>query len=177
MIYYFTPFTKGDLGQAYNHYCNLVPDDNDWITFVDGDVMQLHLNWGDIWSNIINQNKDAGIITCLTNRAVKNNKDQVCLDMYNEQNISQHRIYAQKLLNTNQYQTKEMIGHCLSGFFFSFTKKTWKEVGGFDSGLLHVDTKFYYKVKSIKKCVVSKGFYVLHYYRMIEGEEYTRHLI
>jgi hypothetical protein len=69
-----------------------------------------------------------------------------------------------------------MIGTFLSGFFFSFTKKTWIEVGGFDHGILNVDSTFYHKVKSIKDCIVANGFYVLHYYRFLEGNKYTHHL-
>jgi hypothetical protein len=69
MIYYFTPYINGNLGQAYNHYCNLVPNDDDWITMMDGDVMQLHTNWAEIWENIINNSpKTTGIVTCQTNR-------------------------------------------------------------------------------------------------------------
>jgi GT2 family glycosyltransferase len=177
MIYYFTPFVKGDLGEAYNHYCSLVPDDDDWITFSDGDIMQLHLNWGEIWGSILDQNKDVGIVTCLTNRAATSNIDQVCKDMYNEKNIIKHKKYAQDLFDKNQYSTKLMTGTFLSGFYFSFKKRVWKEVGGFEKGILHVDRLFYNKVNSLgKKCIVAQGFYVLHYYRLLEGDKYTSHL-
>lgn len=177
MIYYFTPFIEKNLGQAYNHYCELVPNDNDWITFVDGDVMQLHLGWGNIWSKILEQNDDAGLITCVTNRASINNSDQVIHEMYNEINITNHKIFAHKLFQKNKYSVKEMTNRFLSGFFFSFKKSTWKKVNGFNNGILHVDSDFYHKVKAInKKCLVSEGFYVLHYYRMVEGPSFIGHL-
>jgi hypothetical protein len=177
MIYYFTPFIKGNLGEAYNHYCDLVPNDDDWITFIDGDVMQLHTNWGNIWNKIIEQNNDAGIISCLTNRVSKDNIDQLCYDIYDEKDILKHKIHSIKIFNNNRYCTKEMTGNFLSGFFFSFKKSTWKEVGGFEDGILNVDGQFYRKVRKIKKCLVATGFYVLHYYRMMEGHEFKDHLV
>jgi hypothetical protein len=176
MIYYFTPFIKNNLGRAYNHYCDLVPNDDDWITFTDGDIMQLHTNWGDLWQEILNNNKNAGIITCMTNRAWPNNHDQVCIDMFHETDILKHKIYANKILNENRSKVKNMTGSFLSGYFFSFTKETWKKVGGFSSGILDVDKNFYNKVRSIKSCIVAQDFYVLHYYRMIEGHNFKDHL-
>jgi cellulose synthase/poly-beta-1,6-N-acetylglucosamine synthase-like glycosyltransferase len=176
MIYYFTPFIKGNLGKAYNHYCDLVPNDDDWITFIDGDIMQLHTNWGDIWHKIIEQNNDAGIISCLTNRVAKTNANQLCHDMYDQTDILKHKLYAIKIFDENQYSVKEMKNNFLSGFFFAFKKSTWKQVGGFENGILHVDNRFYHEVKRTKKCLVAQGFYVLHYYRMLEGHRYTDHL-
>jgi hypothetical protein len=177
MIYYFTPFIKGNLGEAYNHYCDLVPNDEDWITLVDGDVMQLHTNWADIWYKIIEQNNNAGIISCLTNRVAKSNKNQLCYDMYNETDILKHKLYASKIFNEKKYSTKKMNGGFLSGFFFAFKKSTWKQVNKFDDGILHIDKKFYNKVKQIKPCLIAEGFYVLHYYRMLEGDRYIDHLL
>lgn len=177
MIYYFTPYQKKNLGSAYNQYCSLVPNDDDWITFTDGDIMQLHLDWGNLWGSILEKNNDSGIITCLTNRASKNNLDQVCFDMYEETNILNHKLYAKKLLDENFSKTKEMEGSFLSGFFFSFKKSIWKKVQGFDEGILGVDTKFYEKVKSVAKCIVAQDFYVFHYYRMLEGDDFKEHLL
>jgi cellulose synthase/poly-beta-1,6-N-acetylglucosamine synthase-like glycosyltransferase len=177
MVYYFTPFIKNNLGEAYNHYCNLVPEDDDWITFIDGDVMQLHTNWGDIWHKIIHENDDAGIISCLTNRITKSNIDQLCHNMYDETDILKHKAYAIKIFNENQYSVKEMKNSFLSGFFFAFKKSTWKQVNGFENGILHVDKQFYRKVKKIKRCFIATGFYVLHYYRLLEGHTYKDHLL
>lgn len=177
MIYYFTPYQKSNLGEAYNHYCNLVPNDNDWITFLDGDIMQLHMDWGEIWQSILDKNDNAGIVTCLTNRASPQNTDQVVYDMYDETDIIKHRKYALNLLDKNNTLTKHMSQRIFSGFFFSFKKKTWKQVGGFINGILRVDTNFYHKMLTInKQCLVAQGFYVLHYYRLLEGCNYKEHL-
>ena len=178
MIYYFTPYQKGNLGQAYNHYCELVPNDDDWITFMDGDIMQLYLDWSEKWNSILLTNEDAGIITCKSNRAAKSNTDQIDHSMYNEQNIINHKNHAEYLYEKYYLNTNEMTIDFMSGFFFSFKKSTWKMVGGFVDGILDVDSCFYKAVKKTKKkCLVAQGFYVLHYYRMKEGENYKGHLL
>ena len=174
MIYYFTPYKKGNLGQAYNHYCNLVPNDSDWITMMDGDIMQLHMDWGEKWKKILKNNQDAGIVTCVTNR-IYSAKQLTTEKMFAETNIVNHRKFAIDLFEEKKYTIEELDDN-LSGFFFSFKKSTWKKVGGFADGILNVDNDFLSKVKKIKKCYVSKGFYVLHYYRLCEGKLYTKHL-
>ena len=130
MIYYFTPYTKGNLGQAYNHYCNLVPNDDDWITMVDGDIMQLHMDWGDKWSRILQLNNNAGIVTCKTNRIAC--PVQKIDNMFHECNLRDHRNFAIKLFDQYGYAVSKIkcspnYGEsCMSGFFFSFKKSTWK---------------------------------------------------
>ena len=175
MIYYFTPYIKGNLGQAYNHYCELVDNDNDWITFMDGDTMQLNLNWGDIWENILNKNDDAGIITCMTNRiGCWVQRDD---SMINNKDIISHKKRAMKLFDEHKYAVSDISYKCISGLFFSFKKSTWKSVGGFIDGILDVDIDFFNKVCNLnKKCYIAKGFYILHYYRLLEGVSYIDHL-
>jgi hypothetical protein len=174
MIYYFTPYRKGNLGQAYNIYCKLVPNNDDWITIMDGDVMQLHMDWGEKWKKILTENEDAGIITCVTNR-VYNPKQLTTEKMFLETDIVKHREFAIKLFEEKKY-TLEKLDNSLSGLFFSFKKSTWKKVNGFIDGILGVDDNFLNKVNKIKNCYVAKGFYVLHYYRLCEGNLYTKHL-
>lgn len=180
MIYYFTPFIKNNLGQAYNHYCNLVPNDDDWITMMDGDIMQLHLDWGEKWSSIIENNSDAGIISCVTNRI--GCPLQKIGSMFNETSLVKHRNFAKQLFDKYQYSVQKInispnySSCCMSGFFFSFKKSTWKAVGGFNNGTLNVDTNFFKKVIRHKPCYIAQGFYVLHYYRLLEGKDFKQHL-
>jgi len=178
MVYYFTPFYKGDLGKAYNHYCELVPNDDDWITFSDGDVLQLHLDWGDIWGKILEENDSAGIVTCLTNRI--GSKEQLYDGSYLAKDILTHKKIANNLLKLNNIRTKN-ISSAISGFFFSFKKSTWTKVGGFKKGILGVDRDFAKKVHEANLSIkIAYGFYVFHYYRFLESPEkgnYTDHLI
>lgn len=176
MIYYFTPYQHKNLGAAYNHYCSLVPNDDDWITIMDGDIMQLHLNWGEIWSCILEKNDDAGIVTCKTNRASITNDFQLCKNMFNISDILEHKQYAIKIFNEFKYETKTIKSSFMSGFYFAFKKSIWKQANGFANGMLHVDKNFFLKVNEIKPVKLALGYYVLHYYRMYEGSDYTKHL-
>ena len=176
MIYYFTPYQHKNLGEAYNHYCSLVLNDDDWITIMDGDVMQLHLNWGEMWEKILSQNNDAGIVTCMTNRVHYTNDFQLCKSMFNNNNIIDHKLYAIELFKKYEYQTKNVVSKFMSGFYFSFKKSTWKTAGGFADGILDVDKNFFLNVIKFKPCKIALGYYILHYYRMYEGDKYLNHL-
>lgn len=177
MIYYFTPYQHKNLGAAYNHYCSLVPNDNDWITIMDGDIMQLHLDWGEIWETILTNNDNAGIVTCRTNRVAPSNTFQLCDDMFDNNNIIEHKLYATKLLNQFRYETKDIINSSfMSGFYFSFKKSTWRLVGGFAEGMLDIDKQFFLSVIKHLPCKLALGYYVVHYYRMYEGHQYMNHL-
>lgn len=169
MVYYFTPFYEKNLGLAYNKYCELVPNDDDWITLMDGDVMQLNMNWGQIWEKILNQSQDAGIVTCLANRTFC--KAQLAPKMFTVQDILVHRLMAKRLFNMNGYSV-HILNQKITGFFFSFKKSTWKKVGKFIDGVLAIDYDFSQKVLDIGMDIrVATGFYVFHYYRFLEDRE------
>jgi len=178
MIYYFTPYAEGNLGEAYNHYCSLVTNENDWITFVDGDIMMLHLDWAKKWEKIIQENQDAGIVTCVTNRIAS--PRQKMGSMYKETNILEHKKFADNLYN--QHNTKTTILKTkISGFFFSFKKSVYNKLGPFKDGILSVDYDFSQKILDSGMTIkLAIGFYVLHYYRFLEnpdnGASYTKHL-
>lgn len=180
MIYYFTPYIKNNLGAAYNHYCNLVPNDDDWITMMDGDTMQLYTDWAEKWFSILENNPDAGIISCMTNRI--GCPIQKINSMFNEKDLVVHTNFANNLFDKYQYSVKKInpsnirSNCCLSGFFFSFKKSTWKTVDGFKNGILSVDYNFFDKVIKHHPCYIAQGFYVLHYYRLVEGQGFTDHL-
>lgn len=169
MVYYFTPFFEKNLGQAYNNYCELVPNDDDWITFMDGDVMQLHLNWGEIWGKILEKNNDAGIITCMTNRL--GCKNQLVPKMFTVQDILIHKLMANRLFNINKFAVAN-LNEKIAGFFFSFKKSTWKKVGKFIDGILAIDFDFSQRVLNSGMDIrLATGFYVFHYYRFLEDRE------
>ena len=68
-IYYGIPYALDkNLGAEYNQYMELLPNNDDWMIFRDGDTMFLTFDWGHAIAEIINKLPDAGIITCQTNR-------------------------------------------------------------------------------------------------------------
>jgi len=176
MIFYFVPYSLSkNIGQAYNQYMSLLPNDNDWGVLMDGDTMFLTFDWGHAIAEVINKLPDAGIITCQTNR-IRQKKQ-----LYDESSpdILVHRLIAKTLDEKYRGQTRKINTH-ISGFFMAIKKKTWKDVGKFpeaDGKLLTVDNAFSNKIiRSNKNIYLMRGMYVFHYYRFAEGKNYTDHL-
>ena len=177
MIYYFTPYSlEKNIGKSYNNYCNLVPNDSDWICLVDADVMFLTHNFGHQLNDIIEKYPNVGLFTCYTNRIGNS------LQLYNNEfsknpNILYHREIAKKLQKENYFKLKP-LHQFISGHLMMFKKQTWLDVNKFDEeGMLTIDNKFSYRVKKNgKQIMLMEGVYVFHYYRMEEGKKYKEHL-
>ena len=179
-IWYFTPYAlDGNLGKAYNEYCELIKDEEDWVCFVDGDVAFLNSYWGKHFEDLVDKYPDVGIITTYTNRVG-------CLEQCYEGKISEesdivkHKNIAEFCLN-NYLNVKE-INHVISGHVMLFKKKTWIEAKGFpetlrdkdlnkySKNMATVDNRFSRRVLNLgKKILLAKGVYVFHYYRLKEA--------
>lgn len=182
MIYHFIPYSLDkNIGIAYNTYCKLVPNDEDWIVIQDADVMILTPDYGHLLDKVTKMFPNTGMFTCYVNRIkpnTKNIKQQLVYEMFQERDIIKHRQKALELYNTKQYSIK-IISNIISGYMMMFQKKTWKEVGGFlEQGILKIDNDFSAKViKSGKRILLLEGMYMLHYYRMLEGYKSKEHLM
>jgi GT2 family glycosyltransferase len=182
MIYHFIPYSlEKNIGKAYNDYCKIVPNDDDWIAVQDADCMILTPNYGVLLQKYIYRYPETGIFTCWTNRIKPNNKNinqQLIQEMFNERDIIKHREKALTLYSLNNGGFKE-ITRIISGYFMMFKKKTWLEVGGFrEEGMLKVDNDFSRKVlQSGKKILLMQMLYCFHYYRMLEGWQDKSHLL
>lgn len=177
MIYYFVPYsTEKNLGKAYNQHMDLLPKDDDWGVLMDGDIMFLTFDWGHQIEKAIEDNPDAGIISCYTNRISKR-KSQ--LYEINSPNILVHREQATRL-NHQFGGTYKKISQNISGFLMIIKKKTWKDAGKFherDDMILDIDGLFSREVRTLGKSIIlMRGMYVFHYYRMAEGRHYRDHL-
>jgi len=175
-IYYGIPYSLDrNLGAEYNRYMNLLPNNDDWMVFQDGDIMFLTPDFGHHIAEVIKKLPDAGIITCKTNRIRQK------LQRHNEDSpdILVHRLIAKDLDKKFRGQYRK-INDNISGFFMAIKKKTWLEVGKFsekDGKLLTVDSAFSKKIiKRGKPIYVMQGLYVFHYYRFAEGWNYIEHL-
>ncbi len=177
-IHYFTPFSlTKNLGEEYNKYVSLVKNDNDWICFTDADTMFMTDDYGKQIHEIVSQNQNVGLFTCYTNRV--NNEHQCYMGTMNKNDsIINHRrigLYLQE----HKFLDLKFIEQDISGVMMLFQKKTWKQVGKFSegTGLLGVDTYFSRKIlKGGFKIAVMEGVYLLHYYRLLEGMKYKKHL-
>jgi len=177
MIYYFVPYSLSkNIGQAYNQYMSLLPNDNDWGILMDGDTMFLTFDWGHAIAEVIKKLPDAGIITCYTNRVAKNKAQLYGVD---STDILVHRVIAKKVNKESRGQYRK-INQRVSGFLMAIKKKTWREVGKFPeraNQILDVDGLFSTKILRANKGIyLMRGVYVLHYYRMYEGAKYKDHL-
>lgn len=175
-IYYGIPYALDkNLGAEYNRYMELLPDDDDWMVFRDGDTMFLTFTWGHAIAEVINKLPDAGIITCRTNRI----RQKLQRFKEDSSDIIVHRLIAKDLDKKFRGQYRK-IDKNISGFFMAIKKKTWLEVGKFHERagkLIAVDSAFSKKIiQSGKIIYVMQGMYVFHYYRFAEGWNYIEHL-
>lgn len=178
MIFYFTPYsTERNLGKAYNQHMALLPKDDDWGVLMDGDIMFMTFDWGHQIKKAIEDNPDAGIISCYTNRI---SKRKIQLDEIDSSDILVHRIHA-KLLDNKFKGTYRKISGMISGFLMIIKKKTWKDAGKFpewENHILDLDGAISNRVRKLKKSIIlMRGMYVFHYYRMAEGAAYKGHLM
>ncbi len=176
-IFYFVPYSlERNIGEAYNQYMSLLPNDNDWGVLMDGDTCFLTFDWGHHIAEVIKKIPDAGIITCLTNRIAKNK-----VQLYGEDSpdIILHRAIA-KRLDIEFRGSYRKINQRISGFFMAIQKKTWKEVGKFPelpNTILDIDGLFSNKILRARKSIyLMRGVYKFHYYRLAEGKKYKDHL-
>jgi len=177
VIYYFVPYSlTKNIGEAYNQYFELLPNDTDWGVLMDGDICFLNFDWGHIIQEVVDKIPNAGLITCYTNRISKNK-----VQLYGEDshNILVHRLIA-KQLDKEQRGEYLKVNKRVSGFLMVIQKRTWREIGGFPAipgVILDIDGLISRKIMSAGKNIyLMSGLYVFHYYRMAEGRKYKDHL-
>lgn len=191
MIYYFKPFSiESNLGQAYNDYMKLLPNDEDWACFCDLDTMFLTPDVGKQIADIIEKYKDhkVGVFTCYASRT--GNVFQ-CLNgiISDDPDIRNHRRIALQLQKEN-YDSITDLNDLISGHLMIVQKKVWADVGffadevsekmqlrGIKKNLLAVDNRFSKRcLNNNYKIYLMNGIYILHYYRMLEGKLNKDHL-
>jgi GT2 family glycosyltransferase len=174
-IYYCAPFSlERNLGREYNEYVKkLTQHEDDWVFFLDGDVLFLDSNWGNHVNDLIQKYPNTGIFTCYTNRV---GNIQQCYNgiRSDDPDILNHYQIAQKLKQEKYWNVKKHNNRVISGYMFGFSRRTWEEVGGFSENkneILKVDNRFSKKVLQLgKDILVMEGLYVFHYYRMNEQD-------
>jgi len=162
------PFDDGgNIGVAYNHEMSrLGPDD--WIVFLDYDVMICNPWWKDICVRSIQTfGSQAGVFTCFTNRI--GCKLQIAAGVNPESHdMLYHQQFAAELWKRNQFKCCDCTdrGGRFSGMFLMTSKRAWTQVGGFKTeGLFHVDVDYYDKVKKAgMRTYLMAGLYAYHRY-------------
>lgn len=177
-IYYFTPYsTKKNLGAAYNEYMRLLPHDEDYACFIDGDAMFLNPDFGHQLTEIVKRYPDAGMFTAITNR-VGNRRQCYKFKISEDPNIKNHRYIAKLEKNRNPYKVS-VVDYPISGHLMMIQKKVWKHFNFSEKlKILGVDNDISIRLMDAGyKIYLMKGVYIFHYYRLEEGgRKYKNHL-
>ena len=176
MIYYRSPFRSDkNLGKAYNDEMQMLPGDA-WVCFTDFDACFLHYNFNNRIEQHIKLRPDTGLFTCYTNR-VKNWDQCIHGEIGSNPDIIHWKKVACDLTKYNGEVVD--IGKEVSGVCMVFSKKTWLEAGGFrETGKpLGIDHYFCWEILKLKKKILlMKDVFIFHYYRLVEGIKFTKHL-
>lgn len=178
MIYYFSPYSLDkNLGKAYNDYCELVPNDDDYVCFTDADTMFLTPDYGTQIQRIVEKYQDqkVGIFTCYSNR-VGNLEQCYNNNMSEDPNIINHRKIALELQSAYSDRVTP-LSNIISGQLMLFQKKVWRECRFDEEGILAIDNKFSHRVmRNGYQIFRMDGVYIFHYYRLMEGRLSRQHL-
>ena len=163
-IYYSNPFSiEKNIGKAYNQFCKLVPNDDDWIVLQDGDILYLTPDWGKrIYDSLKKDGDKYGLISCYTNRLSSSSQ------LHNGRRSDNHDIahHARIADSYNQIGVKEHRATGIAGLFMAFKKSTWLKVGGFAEDSISFDTDFSQRVRRQNmKIGLMTNLYVYHWYR------------
>jgi len=156
---------NGNLGGAYNRLMQSV---DDWVCFLDHDILQLNPNWYHMCLKAIDSvGHTAGWITGVTNAIACPN--QYCPDAPKSNDILEHMRYAKqryRQFNDNLFfMDPATMGLPFSGFMILTHKKAWQASGGFTDGFLGVDNIYFNNItKKGYKAYVMPGLYMYHVY-------------
>lgn len=171
MIYTFIAYApqehNKDLGWIYNRYVEIVPNDDDWICFIDHDAMFTTPGWYKHLVAVINDNPEYSLFTAKTNRV--GNKRQVT-DLIGPHNhdVIAHRKIGYELWYKNKTKITDVSrSHPISGVVMLFQKSSWRKTGGYPEGeFFGCDNHFHNRMKAAGlKTGIMEGIYVYHWWR------------
>lgn len=170
MIYYSIPFSiEKNIGKYYNDFMELLPSDDDFACFVDGDTIFTTPNYGNQIEEATKKYPKVGCFTAYTNRVncewqIYPGVDKDNNDMYYHRQIgkqAQERFWSKCIDVTDMPRDK-----VLSGFLMLLKKSVWKKIGGFKDGVLGVDNDLHWKIQDHKESIhLMQGVYLYHWYR------------
>ena len=168
MIYTFIPYSEErppKLGDAYNKFMELLPNDNDWACLIDHDVMFTRKNWFHQLNDIIKKHPEYDCFVAMTNRI--GSPWQKRGDLKNSNDIIEHRKLGEKIQKEQYDKVVNPPGKSLfSGFLILVKKGIWKKVkfGFGQDGSAGVDNEFHKRLKHAGfKVGLMLGVYVYHY--------------
>lgn len=174
MIYHFNALFSGNsIGRYYNQCCRIVPLKDDWICLWDSDIMLFNTfnNWNGFLERAIKTNPDVALFTCMANR-IGTHKQRLLPELDPDDSMRNQRILSEEIWKKHGDNIRK-DAKSISGMMMLFKKGTWLSVGGFcEKGILDVDKIFSRKIWARGwKIGILQGMYVMHYYRLVEGNK------
>jgi glycosyltransferase involved in cell wall biosynthesis len=181
-IFYLTPYSLSKkIGEAYNQYCSIIPNDDDWICLLDADCMLLSPEYGrHINEVLMSHGNDFDLFTSYATRI--GNKQQ---QWESKCDVSgDMRFLYQEVMrceNLNWGKVTQLSKH-VSGCLLLFKKRLWKEfnfpITSDEGSMLGID-KLWTKtlLESGKKIARMDGILLVHYYRLLTGRSNKDHLL
>lgn len=190
MIWYFTPWAndKNAWGRTLNMYMEMVPHEEDWACFRDGDTMFLNQNWGNIVQAYVDKYPDTGLFTCYASRVGKHHGQRYRGIVSNDPNIINHKRLALKIWAENgvggdpsrPVLSSGILSDWVTGVLYVIKKKSWRVHPFPEEGnqILNVD-KIYSRsvLANGEKIRIMQGLYIFHLYRLGDPGNSHKHLL
>ena len=144
----------------------LLPNNEDYACFVDGDAMFTTHFFGHQISRITEKYNDCGLFTAMTNRV--GTHYQLVPGMWENNNMAEHWQKGKELYERNYIVCININKKPpLSGVLILLRKKEWLQVGGFlEDKMLGIDNSIHYRIRDMGGVIkLMTGVYIMHYYR------------
>lgn len=163
-----TPYALDlNLGAAYNRAMRLV-DWDDWICFLDHDILLTTRDWYRQLVEAIAVVPEAGAIVAVTNRIDAQWQRAQEADPENHEIGYHTRIGLDRLARRTLLDITETKG--FGGVLFAVSKRAWDAAGGFADGLLCVDHSLHFGLQRAgRRVYLHEGLYCYHRRRAFVG--------
>ncbi len=169
MLYNCTPYAMSyenkNLGKVYNREMARLPNDDDYMIFIDHDAKPTTYDWHLQIEQIIKENPKVGAFTCKTNRV--HCKWQLAQVDRKSNDMEYHRNEGQRILSRFKTSVSNVTTKSpMSGVMIVLRKSVWKKIQGFQDGMLGVDNDFHKRLRKMKEPLyLMNGIYLYHWYR------------
>ena len=175
MLRFVTPYSfDKKLFESWDYEMKLTEDPEDWVCFLDGDIMFLLSDFGHQIQQYINIYPNTGVFTCYASRAHRKRLVPKGVDMRNP-SMLYHHTWAEKLRAKLQGKIKVIHGDTL-GHLLCIKKATWMKIRDkvavelTDKKILGVDVRITRAVSELgMPILLMRGVYVMHFFRMKYG--------
>lgn len=171
MIYYSIPWdSTKNIGKYYNAFMKILPSDNDFACFVDGDACFTTQTFGKQLEDVIQAHPECGCFTAMCNRIGCLYQQQPDINQRNN-DIAYHRAKGSEIWALHKTKINDISnvdpGQVLGGVLILLKKSVWKTIGGFkEFGMLGIDNDLHWKcMDHHEKVYLMRGIYLYHWYR------------